>query len=214
MATTKKRKTIKVVCNPYAAIDVDDGESRCAGSFPFEPSRHNDDTDVRHVGARRIVTEVSPARPKDRVQADHAIAYEFHHEPVELPQSKYYWRAMKDGPAGSRALLPADAATHAWVFGSPAGFKDPHAIIAQKALEHGFMPAAFFELSESEEESAKATLWEDVLAPHIEAIKAAKDAAEKAFAEAQAKRAAEAAKPQHEAAAEVAADVHADHDHK
>ena len=199
MAPTKKRKpTILVVCNPYAAIDVTDGDSRCSGAFPFEPSRRNDDVEVRHVGARRVVTELASAVVSERRVAEHDIAHEFHHEPVKLPQSQYYWRAMREGPAGSRALLPADAKTHAWVFGSAAGFKDPHAIIAQKAMEHGFMPAAFGELSEDDAKRDAAVTWETVLAPHTEKLKADRAAAEKLFIDTRAERDAAAVKASHE----------------
>jgi hypothetical protein len=176
MPTPKKLKTLQVVCNPFAAIDH---EGRCSGAFPQEPAPKGFlDDQVRHVGARRVVSLLSAGDPQVRLAPEHDHAFEFTHETMKVNCSDYYARAIKSGE-----LLAADEETYAYVFGSKLGFREPHAIIAQKAFElEGKMPVAFGELAEEEleakgenlpEGTKPVTRWSSVLAKHLDKLASA-----------------------------------------
>ena len=190
----KKNKILRVVANPFAAIDHAEGcpdgptcgpDCRPAGAFPHEPAPAPfQDDEVRHVGAKRHVSELSPANPMARILAEHDRAFEFSHETIAVNQSTYYRNALNQGQLGHRALLPADEATHAYA-GIPGIFKHPHAIIAQRAEELGLMPPAFGELHAADcaakglpapvvESPMKP--WAEVLKPHQEAAAAKRKA--------------------------------------
>ena len=153
---TRKVRFLMVVCNPFAALhQVDEDEVRCAGAFPHEPTpvALGGDTEVRHIGAKRVVAQLRAPGPgsKESIGRDPGLydrAFEFTHEPVKVNRSEYYRRALREGPAGSRALLPADAETHKWA-GLPGPFVDPMRTIAQKSMELGdLLPAHLGELQE------------------------------------------------------------------
>lgn len=126
-------RTMRVVCNPYAAPA--DHEGRLHAHFQFEPNLRGGDVDLRWIGCRLQAKTLVKADPKTQTLAQHDHAWVYDPAPVTVPVRAYYLRAL-----ARRELLAADIATHALAFGTKSGFVDPHARLAQYARERGVVP--------------------------------------------------------------------------
>lgn len=96
------QKTIRVVSNPYSALDH---KGRPCGIFPVEPEGGSA---VEYIGARidRELTTVRVADKGDLRGSRMDTVFAFRPEPVEVRASEYYRDGLKSG-----AILPADQAS-------------------------------------------------------------------------------------------------------
>jgi hypothetical protein len=132
------------------------------------------DTEVRHVGAKRVATETRAANAAARITAEHDRSFAFSSGTVTVIRSDYYRRALLD-----RAVFAADVETHEYAFGTKLGFRDPLARVAQLVREHdNLMPQGpIVAVDEGAAESIKLlgggrhdpNHWPDALKPHLEA---------------------------------------------
>lgn len=125
---------LRALANPFAA-DLDH-KGRPHGHIQYEPDVVNGDVSLRWVGCRLVATKVRDANPARQVTEDHDHEWLYDHEPVSLPVTAYYLKAIQCGD-----LLAADEATHALAFGGPQGFVDPIKRLAQFAKERSAVPS-------------------------------------------------------------------------
>lgn len=192
-----KPKMLRVYPNPFCA-DLDH-EDRAHGRIPYEPNPKGD-PGIQWVGVTLRAAKIAdgpvdekqnvlPVGKGDRSNWDHVCEYDL--EPVTVPPTGYYLRALTETGHHGPALLPADEDTHLAVHGTRKCFRDHRARLAQLVAERGATPKLAIHPKLVEQHTALLAKgqplperdheaeWAAFVAPALKAEKDAKDSAAK-----------------------------------